>query len=478
MVQRDDTRDAPVLPAWARYQGMWSSGVTNKYGPLYTPPTTWSPQTNQANLLAIQKDVAEAQAAIANSVATAAAQKQSTSTSNPQLDSVILDRTGWTVAADAYEPSYEPQNVLDGNTQTIWHTQYTPTASSLPHAISVDVQRLQILKGLKYLPRQDGSSNGSIGQFVIDLSRDGKEWLPTVATGSWANDNTEKLASFEPTLARFVRLTALTEVQGQGFPWTSCSEINLLVDPDPVKRLVALQIQSAQHAAEQAAAQAAELSSRLAAESKSQIADRIGVIDCATYGPRDVTTIVRDAYNLYLERNPGTVEPFNILISNDNMGGDSQPYVVKYACVLFRSYARGASPTDVVQAQVVRGYEGQILTLDLHLPAAGVTTADDQAKTRLSAFAAASSRAVQMRIEMAMYGPGDLTQLLTSQFQQQGSKLPWTVTVENGILGGDTWPNHVKTLNVMYRIWREGNPLETMVYKAASVVEGGTLVFQ
>ena len=56
----------------------------------------------------------------------------------------VLPRTGWTATADSYETragSLSPANALDGNTATIWHTQWritppkpcrkTSTASSI-----------------------------------------------------------------------------------------------------------------------------------------------------------------------------------------------------------------------------------------------------------------------------------------------------------------------------------------------------------
>ena len=49
-----------------------------------------------------------------------------------------IPRTGWTVTADSFQVGNEPENVLDGDTSTIWHTKYTPDIASLPHYIQID----------------------------------------------------------------------------------------------------------------------------------------------------------------------------------------------------------------------------------------------------------------------------------------------------------------------------------------------------
>ncbi len=138
-----------------------------------------------------------------------------------------LPRTGWTVSADseAYA-KYAAVNVLDGNGTTMWHTAFTGTVPPLPHSITIDMHSTQLVSGLSYMPRQDTSMNGTIGQYAIYVSSDGTNWGSPVATGKWADDRTTKDAAFPPVSARFVRLTALTEAGNRG-PWTSAAEINI-----------------------------------------------------------------------------------------------------------------------------------------------------------------------------------------------------------------------------------------------------------
>ena len=144
-----------------------------------------------------------------------------------------LDRTGWTAAASDQEVGGEAApagNVLDGSTSTIWHSQWSPTATRPPHWITLDLQRPTAVLGLAYLPRQDGNPNGTIGDYRVHVSNDGQTWLQ-VDTGSWTGDATEKTARFTATTARYVRLTAVSEASGE--PGPARAEINLLGPPAP-----------------------------------------------------------------------------------------------------------------------------------------------------------------------------------------------------------------------------------------------------
>ncbi len=67
----------------------------------------------------------------------------------------------------------------------------------LPHSITIDMHAVKDVSGLTYLPRQDASYNGDIGQYSISVSMNGKHWSAPVATGTWADDKTLKTAEFE-----------------------------------------------------------------------------------------------------------------------------------------------------------------------------------------------------------------------------------------------------------------------------------------
>jgi galactose oxidase len=137
-----------------------------------------------------------------------------------------LSHIGWTAAADSQaSATYAASNALDGDAITIWHTQWTGTIPPLPHYITIDMKKSQVVSGLSYMPRQDSSLNGTIGKYSISLSTDGTTWTP-VASGTWADDHTTKYVAFSQLSAQFVRLSALSESGNRG-QWTSAAEINV-----------------------------------------------------------------------------------------------------------------------------------------------------------------------------------------------------------------------------------------------------------
>lgn len=143
---------------------------------------------------------------------------------------VANDRAGWTATADSYQVGNEPQNVLDGNANTFWHTHYNPDAPQ-PHTLTIDMKTARYIGGISYQPRQDGNENGNIGQHKIYVSTDGNNFGAPVAIGTYRNDGETKTTAFSPVNARYVRITTQTEVNGK--PWASAAEINALSAAGP-----------------------------------------------------------------------------------------------------------------------------------------------------------------------------------------------------------------------------------------------------
>ena len=91
------------------------------------------------------------------------------------------------------------------------------------------MKKSYVVNGLSYQPRQGSGSNGNIGQHTVSLSADGETW-EQVAFGAYLNDGTTKRTFFSNATARYVRLTAQSEAQGQQF--SSAAELNVY-SPDP-----------------------------------------------------------------------------------------------------------------------------------------------------------------------------------------------------------------------------------------------------
>ena len=127
-------------------------------------------------------------------------------------------------------PAYAGALAVDGKLDTFWHTVWAPNPAPLPHQIILDLQRSSFVIGLRYLPRQDGSLNGTITEHEIYVSLDGTTWGTPVATGLWAGDKAQKETRFAAVQGRYVKLVALKEAFEQ--PYTSAAELDPIISLD------------------------------------------------------------------------------------------------------------------------------------------------------------------------------------------------------------------------------------------------------
>ena len=147
-----------------------------------------------------------------------------------QNKSIVIPHTGWTLHyADSQELTAEngaAVNSFDGNVNTMWHTKYSGGSTGYPHEIQINLGQTYTIDGFRYLPRQDGGINGRIAQYELYVSVDGTNWGTAAATGTFANSAAAKQISFAPKTGQFIRLKALSEVNGN--PWASMAEIDVL----------------------------------------------------------------------------------------------------------------------------------------------------------------------------------------------------------------------------------------------------------
>ena len=80
-----------------------------------------------------------------------------------------ISQAGWTVTADSAQDGNPATDAIDGDTTTFWHTEFSPDLVQLPHNIVIDMGASYLVGSITYLPRQDGGSNGNIGQHVVQL---------------------------------------------------------------------------------------------------------------------------------------------------------------------------------------------------------------------------------------------------------------------------------------------------------------------
>jgi len=130
---------------------------------------------------------------------------------------------------DSEQPGYEAHLAIDGDPDTIWHTAWEPTVAAHPHQIAIDLQRETRIAGFTYLPRQD-MPNGRIAEYELYVSREAHVWEQPVKKGRFPpGTSLQTIRLDEPVMGRYLRLAALSEVDGN--PWTAVAEFDVLADP-------------------------------------------------------------------------------------------------------------------------------------------------------------------------------------------------------------------------------------------------------
>ena len=80
-----------------------------------------------------------------------------------------ISQAGWTIVVDSAQAGNPGTAAIDGSNTTFWHSEYSPTSVALPHTATVDMTKSYLIGSITYLPRQDGNSNGNIGQHIISV---------------------------------------------------------------------------------------------------------------------------------------------------------------------------------------------------------------------------------------------------------------------------------------------------------------------
>jgi len=118
------------------------------------------------------------------------------------------------------------ENAVDDNPNTYWHTQWRGNSPGLPHESIIELLPPSVIKGFTYLPRQDESDHGTIKDYEFYVSDDGKNFGHPAKKGAFEPGKGEKIETFEPIKCRFIKLRAITEING--LPWTSAAEIRVI----------------------------------------------------------------------------------------------------------------------------------------------------------------------------------------------------------------------------------------------------------
>jgi len=118
-------------------------------------------------------------------------------------------------------------NAVDGNPDTFWHTEWTDANPECPHEIIIQLTPPSSIKGFTYLPRQDEEVNGTIKNYELYVSDDGKDFGKPVKKGEFNDSKNKKTVTFDqPVKCGFIKLRALSEINDNA--WSSAAEISVV----------------------------------------------------------------------------------------------------------------------------------------------------------------------------------------------------------------------------------------------------------
>lgn len=131
--------------------------------------------------------------------------------------------------ASSFEPDYgEGANLADGDPTTIWHTMFSVTVAGYPHWVDFDAGETKTIKGVKYLPRQDGNNTGTVKDYEVYVSNSKEEWGKPVVKGSFKGSSLQTVMFASPVKGRYIRFMALNAQDGRDYG--SGAEFEVIAD--------------------------------------------------------------------------------------------------------------------------------------------------------------------------------------------------------------------------------------------------------
>ncbi|MDR1052997.1 MAG: discoidin domain-containing protein, partial [Planctomycetaceae bacterium] len=138
-----------------------------------------------------------------------------------------------TVLPDSEEIGFESYKIMDGNKQTLWHTEWRNTTSPLPHTLTIDLQNSVELNGFAVTARAD-NHNGDIKKYEVFITDNPNNLSEPVAAGEFAkvdppSEKKPNLVNFtKPQKGRYFILKITANQNNDNY--ASIAELELLSD--------------------------------------------------------------------------------------------------------------------------------------------------------------------------------------------------------------------------------------------------------
>lgn len=140
----------------------------------------------------------------------------------------LLDNQHWkliAISSENRENGKFAQNAFDNDPATWWHSQFSNGKADPPHTLTFDLGESSKISGVVYMARQDGSRNGAVKDFTIEISTDGKTYRE-ITDGQFDLSKKPQTKTFAEINSRFIRVICHSDYSEQGF--AAISEIGFL----------------------------------------------------------------------------------------------------------------------------------------------------------------------------------------------------------------------------------------------------------
>ena len=103
------------------------------------------------------------------------------------------------------------RHAIDGDPQTHWHTQFSPSIAPPPHELVIDLGASRTIRGFVYLARQDGGWNGVIKEVEFAIGSSPDQLAKPLIRTKLEKTQSPQTVSCPVTVGRYLLLRAYSE---------------------------------------------------------------------------------------------------------------------------------------------------------------------------------------------------------------------------------------------------------------------------
>ncbi len=124
-------------------------------------------------------------------------------------------KSEWKIVSITGDATTDAAAIIDEDDETFW--ELNEADPGLPHEVIIDLGKRYSLSGFTYLPRQTRYIDGTVVQYELYVSKNGKRWGKPVAAGEFDNIKNSPIlqrVAFEAEKGRYIKFRALSEING------------------------------------------------------------------------------------------------------------------------------------------------------------------------------------------------------------------------------------------------------------------------